>query len=164
MSKRSPKSVEEKLEIVQWLLNHEKFASQLSEQYGVSESAIHSWVGKYKKNGVDGLQKSRTWKPYSTVAKEQAVQDYLDEKGSFKYICQEYDSSSHSVLQKWIKRYTSFVDWWEYLELAQLFVVSDIFVQKLVTDSTKKIFSIAILQLQHLIKNSVQMSLIFHTG
>ena len=49
MSKRSPKFVEEKLEIVQRLLNHEKSVSQLSELYGVSESAINSWKMKYEK-------------------------------------------------------------------------------------------------------------------
>ena len=57
MSKRSPKSVEEKLEIVQRLLNHEKSVSQLSKLYGVSESAINSWKMKYEKDGVVGLRK-----------------------------------------------------------------------------------------------------------
>ena len=72
MSKRSPKSVEEKLEIVQRLLNHEKSVSQLSKE-----------------------------------VKEQAVLDYLYRKGSLTDICQKYDISAHSVLEKWIKRYNS---------------------------------------------------------
>lgn len=75
MSKRSPKSVEEKLEIVQRLLNHEKSVSQLSKLYGVSESAINSWKMKYEKDGVVGLKESRTWNSYSKEVKEQAVLD-----------------------------------------------------------------------------------------
>ena len=55
MSKSSPKSVEEKLEIVQRLLNHEKSVSQLSKLYGVSELAINSWKMKYEKDGSQGL-------------------------------------------------------------------------------------------------------------
>lgn len=107
MSKRSPKSAEEKLEAVQLLLNHEKSPSQLSKLYGVSEPTIKSWEVKYEKKGVNGLKESRTWKKYSTLAKEQAVQDYLEGKGSLGDICKWYDISSHSVLQKWIKRCTS---------------------------------------------------------
>ena len=101
MSKRSPKSVEEKLEIVQRLLNHEKSVSQLSKLYGVSESAINSWKMKYEKDGVVGLKESRTWNSYSKEVKEQAVLDYLYRKGSLT------DISAHSVLEKWIKRYNS---------------------------------------------------------
>lgn len=80
MFKRSPKPVEEKLEAVQLLLNYEKSPSQLSKLYGVSEPTIKSWEVKYEKNGVDGLKESRTWKKYSTLVKEQAVLDYLEEK------------------------------------------------------------------------------------
>lgn len=41
MSKRSPKSLEEKLEIVQLLLKHEQSVSQLSEQYNVPNQKGH---------------------------------------------------------------------------------------------------------------------------
>ena len=89
MSKRSPKSVEEKLEIVQRLLNHEKSVSQLSKLYGVSESAINSWKMKYEKDGVVGLKESRTWNSYFKEVKEQAI--HLYGKGFLTDICQKYD-------------------------------------------------------------------------
>ena len=107
MSKRSPKSVEEKLEIVQLSLNGKKSTSQLSQLYGVSESTIQYWKVTYKKFGIEGLKESHTWKNYSAELKKQAVQDYLDGKGSQYDICQKYGISSQSVLQKWLKRYTS---------------------------------------------------------
>ena len=107
MSKRSPKSVEEKLEIVHLLLNQEQSVSQLSKQYQVSERTIQSWKMKYEKFGVDGLRESRTWKNYSSELKEKAVLDYLDGKGSLREICLQYDISNDYVLRSWLKRYTS---------------------------------------------------------
>lgn len=62
---------------------------------------------KYEKDGVVGLKESRTWNSYSKEVKEQAVLDYLYRKGSLTDICQKYDISAHSVLEKWIKRYNS---------------------------------------------------------
>ncbi len=107
MSKSPPKSVKEKLEIIQLYLTHEYSISQLVTLYQVSESTIKRWINRYEKNGMTGLRESQTWKSYSKEVKEQAVQDYLDGAGSQSDIWQKYAISSPSVLQKWIKRYTS---------------------------------------------------------
>lgn len=107
MSKRSPKSVSEKQEIVQLYQNHEKSLGQLRSEYGVSDSTLRRWVYQYKIYGLEGLQESHTWTRYTKELKEQAVQDYLDGRGSQLAICQRYGISSVSVLIKWIKRYTS---------------------------------------------------------
>lgn len=107
MSKRSPKSVEEKLEIVCLLLNQEQSLTQLSKQYEVNVRTIQSWKMKYEKSGIDGLKESRTWKHYSSELKEQAVQDYLAGKGSLRTICSNYHISDPHVLRSWIKRYNS---------------------------------------------------------
>lgn len=48
MSKRSPKSVGEKLEIVLLYLNHHKSISYLAEQSRVSYKTIQEWIRKYK--------------------------------------------------------------------------------------------------------------------
>lgn len=107
MSKRSPKSVEEKLEIIQLALSHEKSVEQLSRYYQVDSSTINRWLTRYQKYGVTALKESRTWKNYSYELKHQAVQDYLSGKGSLRDICLRYDISSNEVLRKWVKRYTS---------------------------------------------------------
>ncbi len=44
---------------------------------------------------------------YSKEIKEQAVQDYLSGRGSLETIIETYHISSGSVLEKWLKRYTS---------------------------------------------------------
>ncbi len=107
MSKRIPKSVEEKLEIVNLYLEKGKSISSLIREYGVSDTTIRTWVRKYKQLGIAGLKERKTWTRYSKEVKEQAVQDYLNGTGSTYTICDRYQISSRSVLEKWIKRYTS---------------------------------------------------------
>ena len=107
MSKRSPKSVEEKLEVVVAYLEQGQSISSLTRQFNVSEKAIRNWIRKYKQDGIDGLRESKTWKRYSSELKKQAVKDYLDGRGSLPVVVEKYNISSDSVLLKWIKRYTS---------------------------------------------------------
>lgn len=49
MSKRSPKLVEKKLEIVCLFLNQEQSLTQLSKQYQVNHQTIQSWKMNYEK-------------------------------------------------------------------------------------------------------------------
>ena len=107
MSKRSPKSVEEKLKVVQLYLNEGKSVSWLSKNYGVDDTTLKNWLRKYKQDGVDGLKESRVWKKYSQELKEQAVLGYLNGLGGLNTIIEKYHISSDSVLRSWIKRYTS---------------------------------------------------------
>lgn len=107
MSKRSPKSVEEKLEIVNLYLEKGKSMSSLIREYGVSDTSIRTWVRKYKHLGIAGLRDSKTWTRYSKEIKEQAVQDYLSGRGSLETIIDKYHISSQSVLKRWINQYTS---------------------------------------------------------
>lgn len=107
MSKRSPKSVGEKLEIVLLYLNHHKSIGYLAKQSQVSYKTIQEWIRKYKQDGIDGLYESRTWKKYSQELKEQAVLDYLEGRGSQASLVKKYGISDRSVLRKWINIYTS---------------------------------------------------------
>ncbi|HEM2712984.1 TPA: helix-turn-helix domain-containing protein, partial [Streptococcus suis] len=56
MSKRSPKSVSEKLEIVLLYLEAGKSLSWLARHHGVSKDTLSNWVRKYKEAGVEGLE------------------------------------------------------------------------------------------------------------
>ncbi|WP_437132847.1 IS3 family transposase [Streptococcus suis] len=107
MSKRSPKSVSEKLEIVLLHLEAGKSLSWLASPYGVSKDTLSNWVRKYKEAGVEGLEESRHWTKYSKELKEQAVSDYLNGLGSLKDLTEKYGISCDYVLRSWIKRYTS---------------------------------------------------------
>ncbi|WP_428835986.1 transposase, partial [Streptococcus equi] len=60
MSKRSPKSVEEKLELVQLYQEQGVSISTLVSSYGVASTTIKKWIRKYENSGIDGLKESRT--------------------------------------------------------------------------------------------------------
>ncbi|WP_420544377.1 helix-turn-helix domain-containing protein [Streptococcus orisratti] len=76
MSKRSPKSVSEKLEIVLLHLEEGKSLSWLTRNQGISKDTLSNWVRKYKEAGVEGLEESRQWKKYKTF--EELVSDIDD--------------------------------------------------------------------------------------
>ena len=58
MSKRSPKSVEEKLEIVHLYLEQGKSMSILTKAFGVNGNIIRNWIRKYQKDGVESPKES----------------------------------------------------------------------------------------------------------
>ncbi|NLQ59152.1 helix-turn-helix domain-containing protein [Streptococcus mutans] len=59
MSKRSSKSVAEKLEIVLLYLERERSISTLTRHSGVDHPTIKDWVRKYKGSDIEGLKESR---------------------------------------------------------------------------------------------------------
>lgn len=107
MSKRSPKSVEEKCDIVQLLIKGERSVSQLAKQYRIAGTTVKRWRDKYQQYGIDGLKESHTWQSYTYELKQEAVEAYLDGKGALTEVCRMYDISDPYVLRSWIKRYTS---------------------------------------------------------
>ena len=100
MSKRSPKSVEEKLEVVHLYLEQEKSIAALVNVFGVSVATIRYWIRKYHRDDIEDLKESPTWKKYRSELKEQAINDYLTCRGSLSMIVKKYGISSHSVLKK----------------------------------------------------------------
>ena len=107
MSKRSPKSVEEKLEVVHLYLEQGKSIAALVKVFGVSISTIRYWIRRYHRDGVEGLKESHSWKKYRSELKKEAVTDYLTGRGNLSMIVEKYGISNQSVLRSWIKRYTS---------------------------------------------------------
>ena len=88
MSKRSPKSVSEKLEIVLLHLEEGKSLSWLTRNQGISKDTLSNWVRKYKEAGVEGLEESRQWKKYSKELKEQGnrpITRYLSNHSFLQY-------------------------------------------------------------------------------
>ena len=107
MSKRSAKSVEEKLEVVHLYLEQEKSIATLTKAFGVSGDTIKDWVRKYQKDGMEGLKESPSWKKYRSDLKKEAVTDYLAGRGNLSTIVEKYGISNQYVLRGWIKRYNS---------------------------------------------------------
>ena len=110
MSKRSPVSLEVKLHVVQRCLEHKTNPNYEANQLGVSYHTVKEWIRKYRENGLDGLQESRTWKIYSNELKLAAVNDVLSGHSSVEEAVKKHHISSRSVLAKWISKYTNEIE------------------------------------------------------
>ncbi len=59
MTKGRKTTLEERIEIVEYCIEHGKDYPATIEKYGVSYQQIYSWVRKYEETGVDGLRDGR---------------------------------------------------------------------------------------------------------
>lgn len=59
MAKGRKTTLEERIEIVEYCIEHGKDYPATIEKYGVSYQQIYSWVRKYEEKGIDGLRDGR---------------------------------------------------------------------------------------------------------
>ena len=59
MAERKKTTKEERMEIVQYCINHDRNYKETAAKYGCSYSQVYSWVGKYDRQGTDGLNDNR---------------------------------------------------------------------------------------------------------
>ncbi len=59
MTKGRKTTLAERIEIVEYCIEHGKDYPTTIEKYGVSYQQIYSWVRKYEEKGVDALQDGR---------------------------------------------------------------------------------------------------------
>ena len=86
----------EKLVAVNLYIEGRASQGQLAEMYGVRKASVQQWIRNFESMGNDAFQqKNRT---YSKELKHQAVQDYLNGKGSQNAICKKYGIRSKSKL------------------------------------------------------------------
>ena len=97
-------SPEEKLEIVNQVLEGRQSMFALAKIYNVNALSISEWVRNYTSIGVDAFYQRSLTKRLS-IEKESAVLDYLSGKGSIREICKKYKIKSTCQLRQWIKKY-----------------------------------------------------------
>lgn len=107
MSKRSKYTKEQKYAILKEIELNETSIADICANFNISATTYGNWKYLYNNYGIESLEESNTWKRYSDKLKEQAVLEYLNGQDSQSNICRKYKISSHSVLQKWIKRYNN---------------------------------------------------------
>lgn len=59
MTKGRKTTLEERIEIVEYCIEHGKDYPATIKKYGISYQQIYSWVRKYEKTGIDGLRDGR---------------------------------------------------------------------------------------------------------
>lgn len=67
---------------------------------------VWEWSKKFEVHGPEAFLPAHHNKSYTKELKEQAVQDYLDGKGSLDFITIKYGLKYNTQLRAWIKKYT----------------------------------------------------------
>jgi len=105
MGRKTKVPYEQKIEAVEDYLSGKKSVAQICFEMDVVKKSFDQWIRKYKLHGTEGLKPIPKNAFYSPELKYQAVTDYLAGVGSLFDICNKYDISSHSILQRWIIKY-----------------------------------------------------------
>lgn len=95
----------EKIKAVNLYLDGRASQRQIAEIYSVSTASVQQWICNFESMGNSAFQQKN--KKYSKELKFQAVQDYLNGRGSQNEICKKYGIRAKSKLQLWIKMYNS---------------------------------------------------------
>ena len=110
MSKKSKIDPVLKVQLVEQYLRDEigiREAGRLAGLSGNGTDSFRKWVNIYRNEGPAGLLEQRRNKYYSEKTKLQAVNDYLDGKGSLMDIAARYGLRSKRQLQSWLKVYNT---------------------------------------------------------
>jgi transposase len=106
LSKRSPITLDVKLQVVKRCLKQNSNPHHEAKQLGIDYTTVVDWIRKYKADGYDGLKESKAWKTYSHALKQTAIRDVLSGKYSIREATKQHHISSKSVLANWISKYT----------------------------------------------------------
>jgi len=114
MSRKPKISSEQKIKAIKAYLKGTDTATNLSNYLGIERCTFHRMINKYKVNGEFGFNDSRKNTLITKEEKSNAIQDYLDGKGSYEDITNKYNFRSSSMLKAWIKKYNKGIENKEY--------------------------------------------------
>ena len=107
MGRKSNFSPEQKLWAINRILNGEDSILHTATLLGCSNVTIHDWIRNYQVSGIKGITANTKNTSYSISIKTNAVEDYLQGRGSLREICKKYSIRSTTQLQNWIIKYNS---------------------------------------------------------
>ena len=104
---RKKVTVEERIEAARACARGKMSQSEAARRLGVDRSSVRDWVARYKVNGALAFHETGRNTVYPEKMKRQAVEEYLQGKGSQKEISAKYGLRSKSQLENWIKVYNN---------------------------------------------------------
>ena len=110
MSRKAKYTVEQKIQAAERYLRGKASASEIAAEIGMPASGkkrILEWVAVYRENGIEGFHLKDGNRSYTAEEKQQAVEDYLQGKGSLSEVSRTYHIPSIETLRQWIKVYNS---------------------------------------------------------
>ena len=110
MSRRAKYPIEGKVRAAERYLRGEASAAAIAEEMGMKkrgDERIREWAAVYRENGIEGFHLKSGNSSYSAEDKQQAVEEYLQGKGSLREISRKHHIASDKTLRQWIKAYNS---------------------------------------------------------
>lgn len=105
MARREKIPLNEKLITIEDYLSGARGSSQICNNLQINQSTLRLWIRKFQTSGKDVVSTKPINKLYSEAIKLNAVNDYLEDKGSLRQIYSMYEISSNSILRQWIKKH-----------------------------------------------------------
>lgn len=105
MSQKPKIPPEEKINAVEAYLNGKMGFKEACRKYEIDSSVWRAWVRLYKTYGSEGLIPKTENRKYPNELKALIISEYLSGGISTLKLCEKYAITSHSIIQRWIKRY-----------------------------------------------------------
>lgn len=125
MSRKAKYTVDQKVRAAERYIRGEASAAEIAAEMGMPASGknkVWEWAAVYRENGIEGFHLTDGNRSYTTEEKRQAVEDYLQGKGSLREICRKYHIPSETTLRQWIKVYNSNRELREYSPKPEVYV------------------------------------------
>ena len=95
------------IRIVKERIENETSWERLAAKYNIHHRRIQEWVIQYEENGESAFIQEEHNRVYSEETKVQAVEEYLNGKGSQQEVAAKYGLRDRKQLREWIKVYNS---------------------------------------------------------
>ena len=110
MSRKAKYTIEAKVRAAERYLRGEASAATIAKEMGMEkngERMIREWAAVYREDGIERFHLRKGNSSYTAEEKLQAIEEYLQGKGSLREICRKHHIPSKSTLRQWIKMYNS---------------------------------------------------------
>ena len=117
MSRKVKYTKEVKLKASKDYLSGKVSAFNIARSLGMSkrgDKIVRYWARQYEVNGDEIFDDKPRNKSYSKEFKEKVVKEYLDGKGSFKYLAAKFGIPSNCTVLSWVKKYNGHIELEDY--------------------------------------------------
>ena len=110
MSRKAKYTVEAKVRAAERYLRGEASAAGIAAEMEMGKrgkSTVREWAATYRENGIEGFHLKEGNSSYTVETKQQAVEEYLQGKGSLREISRKYHIPNKETLRQWVEVYNS---------------------------------------------------------
>jgi transposase-like protein len=110
VSRKAKYTVEAKVRAAERYLRGEASAAGIAAEMEMGKrgkSTVREWAATYRENGIEGFHLKEGNSSYTAETKKQAVEEYLQGKGSLREISRKYHIPTKETLRQWVEVYNS---------------------------------------------------------